>query len=87
MSETIQGFKIRDDKIVVSVTSNGCTHAASFRLDVADGIACYMLTIVRTVTDDCKAMPHVVEVEFEVPKKLKGKSFTVQNRFASAPEL
>jgi hypothetical protein len=87
MNEIIHGLSLRDDKIVVSVTSSGCTEASSFRLDAVSGITGYMLTVVRTVQDDCKAMPEIIEVELTIPAEIKGEQFSVQNRFASGPNI
>ncbi len=85
MDETLHGLSIRDNKIVIAVTSNGCTQAEHFRVDVVSGIAGFLVTVVRSQPDACKMTPHVQEFELEFPAQLHTKRFTVQNAFARGP--
>lgn len=85
MSEPLHGFAIRDSKLIIAVTSNGCTNASSFRLDAVSGIAGFMLTIERITPDHCRMVPHIREFEFDLPEQLNGQSFTVQNKFVAGP--
>jgi hypothetical protein len=67
MKEIIHSISFRNDKMFLEVTSNGCTQADSFRLDVAHGINYDTLTVVRIRKDECKMMPHIIELEFPIP--------------------
>lgn len=85
MSETLHGFYLRDNELVIAVTSNGCTTAESFRLDAVSGITGWMLTVERITPDDCRMVPHTREFTLPLPRELRGQPFTVQNRFADGP--
>jgi hypothetical protein len=84
MNETLHGFSIRDGKIVIAVTSNGCTEPTHFRLDVADTGGELAVTVVRMQPDSCKMVAHIVEIELDLPDSLKSaafKPFRLQNLF------
>jgi hypothetical protein len=85
MDETLHGLTIRNDKIVIAVTSYGCTEAGHFKVNVASGIAGFMVTVVRSQPDHCKMIAHIKEFELELPVQLHDERFTVQNAFAKGP--
>lgn len=85
MSEQIHGFVIRNRKVVIAVTSHGCTEAEHFRLQTESGIAGFMLTIVRTQEDNCRMVAHVREFEMDIPEEIGNKPFTIQNPFVQGP--
>ena len=85
MIETLHGFAIRNGKIVISVTSNGCTTAASFHLKVEHGTTGNLLTVERTVPDTCLMTAHTKDFEFPIPAGLGTAPFQLHNPFAKGP--
>ncbi len=72
LDEILMGSK----KFVVVVGSGGCTAKGSFKIDVRkeDGLSKisphYVLTIIRTVPDECKAMVDGTLILFDMEKDL-----------------
>ena len=59
MAEQLHGLIMGEGKIVIAVSSAGCTNAEQFKLDVAGSAGGLGLTVVRTAPDFCKMVPHV----------------------------
>lgn len=87
MSELLHGLWIREDKIVIAVTSAGCTQPEHFRIDVSGPENEPTVSIVRTQPDLCRMMPHVIEIELRLPDGLLSTSFQIQNAFRQGPFL
>ena len=86
MNETLHGFLIQQDKIVIFVTSTGCTVAGHFKFEVHAGTTGYMLTVVRTEEDPCRQKAEVIDVTLDLPEEVRNKPFTIQNWFASGAQ-
>ena len=85
MAEQLHGLMIRDGKIVVSVTSTGCTKSEHFKLDVVDANGELAVTVFRTQPDFCKKVPFVIEMELDLPEQAQSAPFKVQNSFIKGP--
>ncbi len=81
-------------RLSVSVESNGCTSRASFKLESSlvgksDGVAHYILTVLRLTPDDCKMVPTAEVIVFDLERELglKGRyTYSLANRvLAGAP--
>lgn len=72
---------IRGEKIMLAVTSTGCTEAGHFRIDSSEIAGELAMTVTRTAPDFCKMAPTVIEIELTLPEPLRGKDFRVQNVF------
>lgn len=63
----IYGLKIDDNKIKLRVTSTGCTKSNFFKLNWQKNT----LLVEQTTLDSCRRMPHLIWVEFDLPKDKK----------------
>lgn len=63
--ELIYGFEVTKDKVLFVVNSNGCSKPEDFELNWdAHPNNTYSLTLMRTKTDRCRAMPRAFPIEF-----------------------
>lgn len=76
---------MNDGKVIVAVSSAGCTKLEDFRLDVTDAGGELAVTVVRTQPDFCKMVPLVTEIELALPDQLRSAPFKVQNPFIKGP--
>ena len=74
--EALYGISRYENTIKVKVRSYGCTRASSFAINTTEkGLA-----IVRIKPDNCRRMPHVIEVTLPLPKETG--AFVLLNPFA-----
>ncbi len=81
--ETLHGVKITETAIIVTVTSNGCTEAGDFRVEVQETKP-PIVTWLRTNPDPCKMIEHSVDLEFSL-KLIGSAEFKVANPITSGP--
>lgn len=62
--EPLYGVKILDGKVAIKVKSKGCSTADKFQLIQSAN----QLTIKRTQADNCRRMPQLVWLTFELPQ-------------------
>src|SRR4051812_47672036 len=63
----LYGFKIEASRVVIDVTSSGCTDASyySVQLDAAGDV--YHLSIVALKQDRCRTAPHIISLALDMP--------------------
>ena len=74
--EALYGVNRTDDGLVIKVRSYGCTRANSFRVNYAE----QGISIIRIKPDNCRRMPHIIDVE--LPLKKDTGAFVLLNPFA-----
>ena len=60
--EPLYGIQFSEKHLIIKVKSNGCTQAESFQIETEDNEAGMHLSIVRKKIDQCRAMPHIIEL-------------------------
>ncbi|WP_448547052.1 hypothetical protein [Thalassotalea fusca] len=74
--ETLYGVSRSDDNLHIKVRSFGCTQAESFVIEQKkQGLA-----ILRIKPDNCRRMPHIIDVVLPLPERLD--AFVLLNPFA-----
>jgi hypothetical protein len=60
--EPLYGIQFSEKYLAIKVKSNGCTRAGNFQIETQEGETGIHLSIVREKIDQCRAMPHIVDL-------------------------
>jgi len=64
--ESIYRYTLDTDKLIVWVTSHGCTHARDLSLEVDQSSNYTALTVTRTKPDRCRRAPMIEPIELQL---------------------
>ncbi len=81
--ETLHGLAVTETKVIITVTSTGCTDESDFKIEVVETLP-LLVTFVRVKPDFCRMAPHSVDLSFSL-KEVGGAEFKVANLFAPGP--
>ena len=81
--ETLHGLSVNETKVIITVTSTGCTNESDFKIEVVKTLP-PLVTFVRVKPDLCKVAPHSVDLSFSL-KEIGTADFKVDNLFAPGP--
>lgn len=82
-TETLHGVVVTETTVTVTVTSNGCTDAEDFRIEVQESQP-PIATWIRVTPDPCRMVAHSVDLDFSL-KLIGSADFKVANTFAPGP--
>ncbi len=81
--ETLHGLTVTENKVIITVTSTGCTDESDFEIVVRESLP-PLVSFVRIQADFCKMAPHSVDLSFSL-KKIGTAEFKVENLFSPGP--
>jgi hypothetical protein len=81
--ETLHGLMLTGNQVIITVTSNGCTEKADFKIALKESHP-PIATFIRVQPDFCRAVAHSVDIAFSL-KEVGAAAFTVDNPFEPGP--
>ncbi|MDJ0532389.1 MAG: hypothetical protein QNJ70_07820 [Xenococcaceae cyanobacterium MO_207.B15] len=81
--ETLHGLVVSESKVIITVTSTGCTDEGDFKIEVVETLP-LLVSFVRVQPDFCKMAPHSIDLSFSL-KEIGAAEFKVANLFAPGP--
>ncbi|MDJ0616933.1 MAG: hypothetical protein QNJ63_09340 [Calothrix sp. MO_192.B10] len=81
--ETLHGLVVTETKVIITVTSTGCTDESDFKIEIVETLP-LLVKIVRVKPDFCRMIPHSVDLSFSL-KEFGAAEFKVANPFAPGP--
>ena len=81
--ETLHGLAVTETKVIITVTSTGCTDESDFKIEVAESLP-PLVTFIRVRPDFCRMISHSVDLSFSL-KEVGSAEFKVANPFAPGP--
>lgn len=83
--ETLYGFELKNENIVITVMSNGCTKKDDFRLLTSSTLEGYDVSIIRSKPDRCRRMPMLDEIAIALDDSKKTHHFRILNSVKMKP--
>lgn len=82
----LHGVQYLEDKLVIEVTSNGCTLPEHFSLEVLHSKTTPInVSVHRLKSDKCRRLPMAKQIELALPAKLNGNAIKVVNPLRPSP--
>lgn len=81
--ETLHGLEVTETKVIITVTSTGCTDKDDFKIEVQESLP-PIATFIRVQPDFCRAVSHSVDISFSL-KEVGAAEFKVGNPFEPGP--
>jgi hypothetical protein len=83
--ETLYGFKLAKESIILTVVSTGCTQEEDFHLQTSATPEGYDVSIMRTKPDRCRRAPMFVEIRIPLDHSRKNDHFRILNSVKMKP--
>ena len=81
--EMLHGLVVNNETVILTVTSNGCTSADSFKIDVAESLP-PQVKVIRVIPDNCRGVSRPIDLKFPL-KAFGGRKFRLANPLAVGP--
>ena len=81
--ETLHGLAVTETKVIITVTSTGCTDESDFKIEVVETLP-LLVNFIRVKPDFCRMISHSVDLSFSL-KEVGAAEFKVGNPFAPGP--
>lgn len=89
--EPLYSAQFTNEYLIVEVTSNGCTRPEDFTIIARGeaGVDYSAISLVRDKPDRCRAMPHLVSLQLELPGALAAlkEPYQLENLFVSKSRM
>lgn len=83
--ETLYGFKLAQDSIIITVISTGCTQEEDFHLQTSSTPEGYDVSIMRTKPDRCRRAPMYQQIRIPLDHSRKNDHFRILNSVKMKP--
>jgi hypothetical protein len=85
--ETLYGFNLGQESIIISVIGTGCTHEKDFHLQTSATPEGYDVSIMRIKPDRCRRAPMLEQIRIPLDPKRKNDHFRLLNSIKMKPSL
>lgn len=83
--ETLYGFKLGKESIVITVISTGCTQQEDFHLQTSSTPEGYNVSIMRIKPDRCRRAPMLEQIVIPLDPRRKNDHFRILNLVKMKP--